>query len=299
MTVFNYTVVDAFTTAPFSGNPAAVIILSASDKLLDLSAHKIAAEFNISETAYVVPRAVPGDVEDNETRTFGLRWFTPIAGEIVLCGHATLASAKVLFSQPKLVPEHITTLRFETLSGILTAKKVSKEGQIELEFPEAALATVGHDVSVRVTAAVSEALGATVAIRDTRKGGIFIMVHIDESFDLEKAIVNPTPFLQLKDQCLAVTLTSQRPYAPAPNAKFISRTFGPATGSPEDPVCGSVHCLLAPYWSQLLAIPPGEIVTTRQVSPRGGDLEVIWEKSKSTVKIRGHAVIVARGEMYA
>ncbi|KAG9009559.1 hypothetical protein FRB94_011976 [Tulasnella sp. JGI-2019a] len=296
MDTLSYTIVDAFTTVPFTGNPAAVIALPPPTALPDALALKIATEFNLSETAFLVLKGTE-EGGDSETITYGLRWFTPTA-EIVLCGHATLASAKVLFEGPGLIPERVTILRFETLSGILTAKKVSGGEQIELEFPVATLTTVGPEIKARVTEAVNEALGTLVTIRDIRKGGIFLMVHLDETFDMENATVNVTPLLKLADQCIGFIVTSKRPSAVAPNAKFISRMFAPAVGVNEDPVCGSAHCVLAPYWSQLLTIPPGEIIATRQVSPRGGDLDVIWEKANGTVKIRESAVVTARGEMY-
>ncbi|KAG9000347.1 hypothetical protein FRB94_011977 [Tulasnella sp. JGI-2019a] len=296
MDTLKYVVVDAFTTIPLTGNPAAVIVLPPATNLPDALALKIAAEFNLSETAFLLSKSKEGETEDSETITYGLRWFTPTT-EIVLCGHGTLASAKVLFEEPGLIPERVTTLRFETLSGILTAKKVSG-GQIELEFPVADFVAVGPGIKARVIEAVTEALGSPVAIHDIHKGGIFLMIRLEESFNLEGAVVNASPFLKLTDQCLGVILTSQHPSAIAPHAKFVSRAFGPALGSNEDPVCGSAHCLLAPYWSQLLMIPPGEVIPARQVSPRGGDLDIIWEKAKGTVKIRGRAVFTARGEMY-
>lgn len=92
-------------------------------------------------------------------------------------------------------------------------------------------------------------------------------------------------------------LTSERPSALAPAARFISRTFAPASGLPEDPVTGSAHCALVPYWSEILHIPPGEVFTARQANPREGDLDLIWEKGKGRVKLRGDAIVVARGEM--
>lgn len=98
--------------------------------------------------------------------------------------------------------------------------------------------------------------------------------------------------------CKAVILTSSRPSALAPGAKFISRVFAPAVGIAEDPVTGSAHCVLAPYWSRVMNITVGDPFVARQASPRGGDLELVWDMARERVKLRGNAVVVARGEMY-
>jgi len=293
MDILKYTIVDAFTSSPFSGNPAAVVILPPSTILPDSSALKIAAEFNLATTAFLVPK----DVEkSSSTRRYGLRWFTPIT-EIQLCGHATLASARVLFANSESTPLHVTTLEFETLSGILTAQKVEGGGQIELNFPEATLKAVGPDMFAEVAAIVSEAAGGSVSIRDVQQQdtGWFLLVHVDETLDLESTPIDASPFLKLPG-VKEVILTSSRPTALAPQAQFISRVFCPAVGIAEDPVTGSAHCVLAPYWSKILSIPPGNTMVARQASSRGGDLEIAVAEGR--VKIRGNVVVVARGEMY-
>jgi len=291
-----YTIVDAFTSSPFAGNPASVIVLPPSVALPDATLLKIAAEFNLSETAYLVPKGAADD--DESSRTYGLRWFTP-AVEAPICGHATLASSKVLFTNANLTPESVTTLRFETLSGVLTARRVPGGGQIELEFPamECEAIAPSDDLFSCTSEVIKEAVGAGTAVnvREVLKAGIFLLVHV-EGFDLEKAVVNADRMLKLPG-APAVIVTSGTS-ASYPEAKFISRMFAPSFGVPEDPVCGSAHCVLTPYWSQVLGIPPGEVIRARQVSRRGGDLELVWEKAKGTVKIRGEAAIVARGELY-
>ncbi|KAG8881346.1 hypothetical protein FRB98_004390 [Tulasnella sp. 332] len=295
MFTLQYTIVDAFTSSPFAGNPAAVIVLPHSIAISDPLAQKISAEFNLSETAFVVPRAM----EDTEySRTYGLRWFTP-KNEVPLCGHATLATARVLFADVALVPEGVNMLKFETLSGTLTAKRVPDTPHIELEFPAYTLIPVGAEELEKVARVVDEAVGGSVAVLDVQKADRFMLVRLDTAFDLENASVNPTPFVpHVTTGTRSTVLTSERPSALAPTARFISRMFAPASGIPEDPVTGSAHCALAPYWSEVLKIPPGEVFTARQASSRGGDLDVIWEKDKGRVKLRGNAVVVARGEMY-
>lgn len=146
----SYTVVDAFTSRPFKGNPASVIILSEGVTLPDDTLQGIAMEFNLSETAFITPSQGPDDHE-SDTRTFGLRWFTP-EHEVALCGHATLASAKVLFSTPLLVPSNVSLLRFNTISGVLTAAKITSpdgsEPKIELDFPSGELHSSGFKGSL-------------------------------------------------------------------------------------------------------------------------------------------------------
>jgi len=114
-------------------------------------------------------------------------------------------------------------------------------------------------------------------------------------------IVNKTISSQndLKDTPIyGVMLTSTRPSSVNPNSTFISRMFAPITGVAEDPVCGSAHCALATYWSNVLGIPAGEVMTARQVSSRGGNIDVVWRQEAGTVLLRGDSVIVAKGEMY-
>ncbi|KAG9000348.1 hypothetical protein FRB94_011978 [Tulasnella sp. JGI-2019a] len=294
MDIIKYTIVDAFTSSPFRGNPAAVVILEAPTVLSDTLALNIAAEFNLSETAFVTPK--PLNDADTNSRSYGLRWFTP-ASEVPLCGHATLASARVLFAEPRLAPTNVTTLKFETLSGVLTAQKVKGGGDIELEFPASTLTAIGPDAFAEVAEVVCEAAGGSVSIRDVQGAGFFLLVHVDEGFDLEHASVNASPFLKLASY-KAIILTSSRPSSLAPQAKFISRIFAPAVGLPEDPVTGSAHCVLAPYWAKVLNVPSGHAITARQASSRGGDLEVVWDEANARVKMRGNAIVVARGEMY-
>lgn len=193
----HYTIVDAFTSTPFGGNPAAVIVLPPSSTLPDSLTQQIASEFNLSETAFLVPKTTHSTV-DGSSRTYGLRWFTPSV-EVPLCGHATLASARVLFSDPSLTPESVTTLKFETLSGVLTAKKVEGGRKIELELPTIVGAAVTGDHAARVAEAVSEAVGGSVGIRGVQKedAQAILLVQVDPAFDLEGAKVDATPFVRV------------------------------------------------------------------------------------------------------
>ncbi|KAG8952939.1 hypothetical protein FRC04_003390 [Tulasnella sp. 424] len=287
-----YTIVDAFTSTPFSGNPASVIILPPSHHSLPTeSLLQIAAEFNLSETAFLIPKTSTSP----STLRYGLRWFTP-AVEVPLCGHATLASARVIFSTPE--GQQVDKLEFETLSGTLVASKVpGGSGKIELDFPASVLEELASvDELAQVSEVVSAAVGGGVSVRAVRNAGFFLLVEVDPGFDLEGAVVDASQFLKLRFD--AIIVTSSRPSSFRPNARFMSRMFAPRAGVAEDPVCGSAHCALAPYWSQVLDIPPGVVIEVRQASKRGGDLDVIWEKESGKVRIQGSAVVTMRGELY-
>ncbi|KAG9049043.1 hypothetical protein FS837_011423 [Tulasnella sp. UAMH 9824] len=287
-----YTIVDAFASTPFSGNPACVIILPPARHSLSSEALlQIAAEFNLSETAFLIPEpsTSPG------TLRYGLRWFTP-AVEVPLCGHATLASARVIFSTPE--GQQVDMLEFETLSGTLVAKKVpGGSGKIELDFPASTLEELASaDELAQVSEVVSAAAGGGVSVRGVRKAGFFMLVEVDPSFDLEGAVMDATSFSKLPFD--AIIVTSSRPTSFRPGARFISRVFAPRSGVAEDPVTGSAHCVLTPYWSQALNIPPGDVIEARQASKRGGDLDLIWDKESGRVRMQGSAVVTMRGELY-
>jgi len=179
-----YTVVDAFTPLPFKGNPAAVIVLWSP--LPEETLQTIATEFNLSETAYITPI-------DVSAGKFGIRWFTP-ANEASLCGHATLASAHVLFSG--VVPEHVKFIEFQSrVSGILTAKLL-EDKRIELEFPAGVPTPVSTEREEVIRNAVTKAFSnvADFEVKAVASGtgvpyGHYLIVEINETFDLESAVI--------------------------------------------------------------------------------------------------------------
>jgi predicted PhzF superfamily epimerase YddE/YHI9 len=253
--------VDAFTATPFAGNPAAVCPLK--DWLDDNLLLAVAAENNLSETAYFVPR---GD-------HYELRWFTP-RSEVKLCGHATLASAFVVLT---ILEPGRDSVRFETRrSGTLT---VSLDGGLlAMDFP-----ALPPWICTNRPAALIEGLGkvpdAVVQIEDD-----YFAVY-----GCEEDVRRVRPDLRLLEQLhpAGVGIT-----APGENADFVSRFFAPSYGIPEDPVTGSTHCSLAPYWAQRLG---KNILYARQVSERGGE---IWcEVRGPRVMLRGNAVLTLRGEL--
>lgn len=227
--------VDAFTTRPFAGNPAAICPLASwpDDSLLQA----IAEENNLSETAYFVP----------STKGFRLRWFTPVA-EVDLCGHATLAAAHVLFENLGYPDPAIT---FETRSGDLIVSR--KDGRLEMDFP------ARPPVACLTPESLAEALG---------KQPVAVLAADDylAVFGSEGAVraINPDYGLLSRLGLRGVIVT-----APGNDVDFVSRFFAPKFGIPEDPVTGSAHCTLAPYWADRLG---KRTLVARQVSKRGGDI---------------------------
>ncbi|MEQ6886742.1 PhzF family phenazine biosynthesis protein [Salicola sp. Rm-C-2C1-2] len=249
--------IDAFTDRLFGGNPAAVVPMD--EWLPDDTLQAIAAENNLAETAFVIP----GD-------TCKLRWFTPTL-EMNLCGHATLAAAYVLFREHMPECERID---FETHSGKVS---VTRSGDVlSLDFP----ARAGEQGSVATE--LAGALGTRpVDVRESRDR---LAVFEDEATvcnlrpDLE-AITNLDTF--------AVIAT-----APGTDVDFVSRFFAPGAGVPEDPVTGSAHCTLIPYWAERLG---RQHLSARQVSARGGDLDCEWLGER--VRIGGRCVEYLRGSI--
>lgn len=257
--------IDAFTSEAFRGNPAAVCLLDVPRS--DVWMQNVAAEMNLSETAFVEPRA----------DGFNLRWFTPVA-EVSLCGHATLASAHALWETGRLALTD--TARFHTRSGLLTA---THDGQwIELNFP------VSVPEPVAPPPGLLDGLGlAASAVRYVGRGGTDYLIEVEA----EAAVRDLHPdFARLVSvDCRGVTVTS----ASVDGAcDFVSRFFAPRVGINEDPVTGSAHCRLVPYWSARL----GRIeMLAHQVSARGGVLLVKLDGDR--VKMAGQAVTVLRGEL--
>jgi PhzF family phenazine biosynthesis protein len=254
--------VDAFTESPFKGNPAAVCLLEASKPEGWMQA--LAAEMNLSETAFLLPK--DGDWQ--------LRWFTPKT-EVSLCGHATLASAKVLFDiHPELRDKPLT---FRTLSGPLQARWL--EGDIELDFP------VKEPEPVEVLPEVKMALGIDL-IEGVRSGDYFLFLARDD-----ETVRRAEPDFQALAESPIPEVIITAPSAD-PAFDFISRFFAPRLGINEDPVTGSAHCLLAPYWGVKMG---KKDFTAFQASKRGGKLGVSLHGER--VRIRGAAVVIFKADL--
>jgi PhzF family phenazine biosynthesis protein len=254
--------VDAFTEKPFSGNPAAVCLLPQARDAAWMQA--VGKEMNLSETAFLLKQ------EDG----YNLRWFTP-AVEVDLCGHATLASAHILWETGILRREE--QARFHTRSGLLTA--ASKDGGIELNFP------AKTEEPTDPPAGLLEAL--RVRAKYLGKSKFDYLVQVDS----EEIVRGLKPdFTALKTiPVRGVIVTSQ---AVSPGYDFISRFFAPAAGVNEDPVTGSAHCTLGPFWSGRLG---KNDFLAYQASERGGTLRV--RVAGDRVHLSGKAVTIFRGEL--
>ena len=250
--------VDAFSSRVFSGNPAAVCPL---DRWLeDETLQAIAAENNLAETAFFT---------NGEKRR--LRWFTPVC-EIDLCGHATLASAFVIMTM--LEPER-REVRFDTRSGELI---VTRDGDLyTLDFPARPPARI--DKSEAVTAALGREPLELWGARD-------YMAVFETQDDVRRLKPDMRALAAMDTFAMIVT-------APGEEVDFVSRFFAPAAGVPEDPVTGSAHCTLIPYWAEVLGKTK---LTARQISPRGGEL--FCELAGSRVKMAGHAALYAEGRIH-
>lgn len=258
--------VDAFTQEPLRGNPAAVVPLA--DWLDDKLMLAIAAENNLSETAFFV-RQRDGSCH--------LRWFTPTR-EVDLCGHATLASAYVLFEelQPALDEIHFTTL-----SGEL---RVKRDGAgFAMEFPSRP--AVQWDDGGRIATALRADPEAVLKTELQDAHSDKIVAVFAGSEDVRKLEPDMKALMELEGQGVVVT-------APGDTEDFVSRYFVPKVGVPEDPVTGSTHCTLAPYWAERLGKSE---LHARQLSRRGGELHL--RQSGSRVEITGSAVLYLQGRI--
>jgi PhzF family phenazine biosynthesis protein len=268
-------IIDAFTDQPFAGNPAGVCLLDEVDDWPDDGwMHAVAAELNLSETAFA--RATPGD----EDADWALRWFTPTV-EVDLCGHATLATAHAL-REDDLGGEII---RFATRSGVLTARQAD-DGAITLDFPIARL------TKVAVPDGLVTALGVQPIATVLAEPIGYLIAELPD----EQTVRALTPAMGALRQLAArggpavVVATAATPEATGYD--YVSRVFAPAWGVPEDPVTGSAHTGLAPYWSQRLGAAE---LTARQISARGGTMRTVAGQDR--VLMTGHAVTVLDGQL--
>ncbi|MGW3142536.1 PhzF family phenazine biosynthesis protein [Streptomyces sp. NPDC001139] len=265
-------IVDAFTDRAFAGNPAGVLFLDSfpdDDRL-----QKIALEVNHAETAFAHRLPEGGEAD------WALRWFTP-AAEVAMCGHATLATAHVLHT----TGAHEGPVRFATRSGVLVATPRA-DGSVTLDFPTAPL------TAVEAPAGVAEALGAEPrSAFDTGPNVGDLLVELAD----EETVRALFPDLRaLGAYSRRGIIATARAADPAQGYDFVSRCFFPNVGIDEDPVTGSAHTALAPFWSERLG---GTVLTGLQASPRSG--RVRTELRGDRTLLSGHAVTVIDGELLA
>lgn len=255
--------VDAFAEEPFAGNPAGVMLLDQPAEPGFMQS--FAAEMNLSETAYLWP----------ESGSYRLRWFTP-AAEVALCGHATLATCHVLYSQGMLPPG--APVVFMTQSGELRARRLA-DGRIELDFPanppEEAPAPQG----------LAEALGAKPLL--VAKSRFDYLALLADAATVRGLAPNSLALKSVEARGVMVTAAGDRP-----GVDFVSRFFAPRVGIDEDPVTGSAHCALTPFWAARLG---KKEMNAYQASRRGGFLGV--RLGDKRVYLAGRAVTVFKGEL--
>lgn len=254
--------VDAFTDKPFRGNPAAICLLDS--ELNDGLMQSIALEMNLSETAFV----------RSEGDAYSLRWFTP-GYEVDLCGHATLASAHVLWSEKKAVGGE--AIQFRTRSGLLTCSQ--RDDFIEMDFPATrAVETAPPDQLVESLGVVPMFVGAS---------RYDLLVLVDSEAELRRLEPDFRALATVDTRGIMVTARSEDS-----EYDFVSRFFAPSAGIDEDPVTGSAHCCLGPFWSERLG---KQSLRAYQASRRGGDVHI--QLNEDRVILSGKAVTILRGNL--
>jgi PhzF family phenazine biosynthesis protein len=259
--------IDAFTDQPFAGNPAIVYRL---ERWLDEALmQRIAAEHNLAETAFVV----------KEGSAWHIRWFTPLS-EVPLCGHATLAAAKVLFD---IYQEPAEVLDFTCLSGAL---QVTRQGErLELDFPVRRAQPVAQDLHQQAERALGRQVEQVLALGNADGSVQELMVMLGAEAVLRELKPNLPALATLPGLGVLVTAAGSQ-------HDFVSRYFAPSIGIDEDPVTGSTHCILMPYWVERLG---RNTLSAFQCSVRGGEL--LCRLDGERVKIAGHARHIASGQL--
>jgi PhzF family phenazine biosynthesis protein len=262
-------VVDAFTDRAFAGNPAGVCLVL-DQPVGDAWMQQVAAEMRHAETAFLTT-----DAEAD----YRLRWFTPLV-EVDLCGHATLATTHVL-AEEGLLAAGGAPVRYATRSGVLTATVVggTAGGAVEMDFPATPVEPAGTPEGL------AAALGATpLAVGRTP---FDLCVELPDAAAVRALRPDLAAIGRLDVRGVIVTAVADRP-----GVDFVSRFFAPAVGVPEDPVTGSAHCALGPYWAERLGRPA---LVGQQLSGRGGTVAVVTKRGRVTLS--GNAVTVLRGEL--
>jgi PhzF family phenazine biosynthesis protein len=255
--------VDAFTDKPFKGNPAAIALVD--NFLSDSMSRELAAEINLPETGFVKPLG-----QDH----YHIRWFTPKV-EVELCGHGTLAAAHILYQENLIKDNKIT---FESLYGQLFVKK---EGNyITLDFPLIKVESSPYSKESLEDLLGIKSITHCFVTRDT------VIAELSDEVELRNLNLDPEKIRQIEHVGLVVTTKGLAPY------DFVSRVFGPKKGTNEDPVTGSVHCLLADYWQQKLGKTE---FLAYQASPRGGEMSI--KILGNRVLLKGQAITITEGNL--
>lgn len=284
--------IDAFATHAFGGNPAAVCVFSSSDSAIEKPAWPysssvlaaIAAEMNLSETAFILPTS--------STSVYHLRWFTPTT-EVPLCGHGTLSAAAVLFyhhRKSREILEGVDSISFETLSGTLTCFRGKRTGHIEMNFPsnEPRLWTGCENVPKAIVRALGVRANPIAVTFSERTGKLLLRFRMSRD-ELMSLTPDTDAMLRIDQESIRgviVTVAGSN----TGEFDFHSRYFAPWVGIQEDPVTGSAHTVLAPFWGRALS---KKMMLAEQCSKRGGALKLAVESDG--VRISGDSVLVLRG----
>ena len=270
-------IVDAFTDRPFAGNPAGVCLLSAGEWPDDGWMRHVAAELNLSETAFALPLPVGAEAD------WAIRWFTPLV-EAKLCGHATLATAHVL-----RVERGLGTVRFGSSQYGVLVTRANEDGSITLDFPAA------PGAEVPVPEGLSEALAVTpeATVGTGALGDLLVVLPDEAAVRTAAPDLDAVAALTRREGLRGVIITAPAA-ATGRGYDFVSRFFAPASGIPEDPVTGSAHTALAPYWSERLG---RDGLTGLQASARSGLVRT--EVHGDRVHLTGNAVTVLDGTLHA
>ncbi|MCA1220361.1 PhzF family phenazine biosynthesis protein [Streptomyces sp. 8L] len=264
-------IVDAFTDRAFRGNPAGVLLLDSDHFPSEAWLGQVAAEVNLSETAFAHPLPAGGSAD------WALRWFTP-ATEVSLCGHATLATAHVLRTTGRAAG----LVRFATRSGVLTSD-AHEDGSLTLDFPTSEL------IPVPAPGGTAKALGAEpLSVHDTSERIGDLLVELADERTVRELAPDHDALARLSDRGVIVTAAG----APGGDHDFVSRAFFPGVGVTEDPVTGSAHTALAPFWSARLGRSE---LTGYQASARGGLVRTLLRGDRTL--LTGTAVTVIDGEL--
>lgn len=286
--------VDAFAHGPFTGNPAAVCVLDAAHPFREDAGwmQRVAEEMNLSETAFVEPTGSEGDAADGSGSRWKLRWFTP-AAEVELCGHATLASAHLLWESGRA--PHDAAIVFATrFSGELACRRTD-EGRLAMDFPADVFEDV-RDPPPRLLETMGVTQESLVAVA---RGKYDWLVEVASPRAVVELLPDFAALRRFDSRGFAVTAWGRGEATEAelrakglPACDAVSRFFAPRMRIDEDPVTGSLHCLLGPWWQRRRNV---DTIEAYQASKRGGRLAVTTRGDR--VELAGHAVTVARGKL--
>ncbi|KAJ3501445.1 hypothetical protein NLJ89_g9337 [Agrocybe chaxingu] len=293
-TAAQFFLVTAFSSSAFGGNPAGIVFLDTT--LPPDYLGKIAQTLNQPMISVVSPVPLPSD--NLKATAYSVRFFATSGKEVQICGHGTLAAAKVIFELPEVASSEVDTIHFKNLYGnTLTAVK-RENGFVELKIPSTVPGDVSDEEKARLKVYVDKAFGRDVKITDMKTGGSvyssYIMTEIDENENLAGSSIDPNTLIGNGYTVNIFTSASS-----SSDEEFVSRMISPGmVPGGEDHVCGSAHGTLTPYWHSKRGIKPGVEVKARPVSPRGGELRVTLDDVAGSVILKGQATVFATGQLH-